>query len=179
MNIYILINIVIAAYVGFKLYKGYKDGAILCLLKLGSFFIVAILAWILSPMVANLLYIIPKEFVLSQDNLFYVLIEGQINRMAWFVIFFIALYIGLRILRPFAKMMNKIPLVSIVNRLLGVCIAFLHAVFICTLITFLVQMPWFNNGNLYVENTLLQETIPIWDFVFEKVDFVKEASING
>lgn len=83
------------------------------------------------------------------------LIYPLINRIAWFVILFLALRIVVAIMNKVFQSMHQIPIYHFFSAITGALVGFVESVIWIFLICIVLQSPIFSNGNDIVEKSYL------------------------
>ena len=128
----LIIAIVILAYIILGMYDGYKKGFFDYFIKLGGFIVIVVLAYFLKKPLSVFLYTHLPFFKLGG------IFEGvsSLNIVIYELIAFIAVFIVLYIIykviclvtNVIDKLVNKIPLIGLPNKLLGLGLGFLRAI---------------------------------------------------
>jgi uncharacterized membrane protein required for colicin V production len=134
---------------------GYMHGFMLMVLNVLSVVAALFLAWILSPAIASVLPLYPRSgtgFSGSVGDLIYT----KLNTGLWFIILFIIVMLLSILLRPLVKLIGKIPVIKITNKILGAAFGLLLAAFWLLVLTFILSTPLFTNGKEAIEASWLK-----------------------
>lgn len=130
-------------------------GFMLMLLNLLSLVAALFLAWTLSPAIASVLPLYPRsaaDYSGSIGDLIYTKLNGGL----WFIIIFIVIMLLSILLRPLIKLIGKVPLIKITNKILGAAFGLLLSAFWLLVFTFVLSTPLFKNGNAAIEGSWLK-----------------------
>ena len=119
VSLIMVVNIVILCALCAFVFGGYRDGFLLKLLSILSFFVCGFLAWWASSYVGSFIHLYPKHALPLQDTPLEAVLYDNLNRLLIFVILFVLLQLAVLIVKPFTKAANHVPVVSGINRLLG------------------------------------------------------------
>ena len=142
MSLIMLVNMVILCVLCALVFGGYRDGFLLKLLSILSFFVCGFLAWWASSYVGSFIHLYPKHALPLQDTPLEAVLYDNLNRLLIFVILFVLLQLAVLVIKPFTKAANHVPVVSGINRLLG-------AALVC-------RLPFWKTGNEIAFASLLR-----------------------
>ncbi len=169
MNEIEIINIGIGIVFLLFLYSGYKDGFLWKCISILGFFITGWLSWILSKPISLLFALYPIQHTPFQGTILEPFFYDKLNQILVFAILFIILEIVILCIRPLAKLIGKLPIISYFNRWLGVCLSGIQAILFFSVIAFILNMPITNNSRYYAQNSVLKYcepiTIEIWKVI--------------
>lgn len=151
MNIYIIINILVAIILLYSLIKGYKKGFIYEIVNLIYTILTFLIAWFIAPVLANILPLIKLG---SPYDLLG--IEPIINTVAYYAIVVIIFKLLGFFIMPLFNSLSKLPLLGSLNKLLGLCLGFINASIIIVAISILLNMPLIKDGKEIKENTIFK-----------------------
>ncbi|MEG0274655.1 MAG: CvpA family protein [Longicatena sp.] len=171
MNAVTLMNMVIVVLLVFFMFSGYRQGFLLKLLSIFSFFVLGFVTWYLSQPLSEMFSLYPKESIpqlgiASVENVLY----NNLNRFTVFVILFVFLYVLLLLVRPAIKVLQNIPVISTINRLAGCLLGGLQALLILFLLSFVMRFPGWELGNTLVSQSYLRYCEPVSKLVFFYID---------
>ena len=106
---------------------------------------------------SELLMIFPIS-LLGEENILSSIVQVYCNQLLWFVIIFFITKLLTTILRPIAKIFNKLPIVKEVNGLLGALFGTMIALFYSIIACFILSMPFVTNGAQIIDQSLLRYT---------------------
>ena len=127
-------------------FGGYRDGFLLKLLSILSFFVCGFLAWWASSYVGSFIHLYPKHALPLQDTPLEAVLYDNLNRLLIFVILFVLLQLAVLVIKPFTKAANHVPVVSGINRLLGAALGALQAVLLMVLAAMVCRLPFWKTG---------------------------------
>lgn len=163
-----IINILILAFYIIMFFAGYKKGFLLQVVDIIGLLVTIYLAWLFAPVLATYFEIWPKSMVPLQDTIFGTAISNYINQLVWFFIILVVIKLLLLIIRPVIKMLQQIPLLKQLNGLLGALFSFVSSTVWIILISFILTLPFFSEGQQIVQKSWMS---PILDTA---TNFVKE-----
>ena len=167
-NYVLIVNVLLILLLFLSITKGYKNGLVLSIINLCGWIFALVTAWVLYPIMSDMLMIFPMS-LLGEQNVLSTLLQVYCNQLLWFVVIFFIVKLLTTIMRPLAKMFNKIPLVKEVNGLLGAVFGAFIALFYTITLCFLLSMPFVNHGDEVIDQSLLRYTEPISNRVFDVV----------
>lgn len=153
MNIYVIINFIIAFYCLIVVLKAYKKGFVYELLRLIFTFFSFFFAWLLAPVCAKY-----APLVKSSDfsDVLLQLVTPYINIGIWFINILVILFgISLFIL-PFFKVFSRLPLFGFINRILGSFLGLINAFIILFVISMILALPFIPKGKNICNYTFLK-----------------------
>lgn len=136
-------------------YTGYKKGFLSKLLSLFSFIVIVFIAYYLAPMLAESFEILPQSWAPYQDGPLKEFFYTQANQ--WFIF---ALVVGLTfiilfIIKPIVLLIGELPLISIVNRLLGFIFGLAESLLMVFVLLIILHTPFISNGKEVINSTWL------------------------
>ena len=149
MSLIMLVNMVILCVLCALVFGGYRDGFLLKLLSILSFFVCGFLAWWASSYVGSFIHLYPKHALPLQDTPLEAVLYDNLNRLLIFVILFVLLQLAVLVIKPFTKAANHVPVVSGINRLLGAALLMVLAAMVC-------RLPFWKTGNEIASASLLR-----------------------
>lgn len=135
--------------------SGYRNGFLLKVLGCLSLIVVALIAWFIAPLLGSFLHVYPKSLTPLAGTIAEGIFYDLMNRMMLFAIIFLILAVATLFLKPIFKTISAIPLVSEVNKLLGVIFGFLQALILVSVISLIFQTPLFANGSKINDDSYL------------------------
>lgn len=156
VSLIMVVNIVILCALCAFVFGGYRDGFLLKLLSILSFFVCGFLAWWASSYVGGFIHLYPKHALPLQDTPLEAVLYDNLNRLLIFVILFVLLQLAVLIVKPFTKAANHVPVVSGINRLLGAALGALQAVLLMVLAAMICRLPFWKTGNEIASASLLR-----------------------
>lgn len=154
MDMITIVNIVILAILLFFIWSGYRQGFVLKLISIFSFFVTGFVSWYLSGIIANWISLYPHDEGSIIDTLLY----DNLNHITLFVVLFLLLQVVLMALRPSLRILNHIPVVSLINRIAGCVLGLLQGLLILFLVTMVLRLPLWETGNDIASTSLLRHS---------------------
>lgn len=156
-NCFIFINIfIVLLYIAFIVF-GYLKGFIFELVSLIYTAASLFIAWLISPVLANLHPILKLSDIYKEEMIItkIVNIDQIMNTFIYFVLVFVALKIAYIVISLIVKSLNKVPVLGTVNKLLGAILGIVNATLVTLVISILFTLPLFKNGQEVRKNTAL------------------------
>jgi len=157
-NLFLYINIFIAILYLFLIIIGYKKGFIYELVSLAYTAISVMISWFLAPVLGKLYPIVKLSNTNIEAQLVskFVNIDAILNTILYFIIVFVILRIFYIVLSFLLKGMNKIPVIGKFNQILGGLMGIVNATIISLVLSFLLSLPVFKNGEEVRKNTVFK-----------------------
>lgn len=152
------INIGIVVFVILLLWSGYKQGFLMKLVSVLGFVVTGLLAWWISQPLSRILALYPKGNVPLQGTIVESFLYENMNRLLIFVVLFVLLNVVILLLKPMIKAISDIPVVSTINKVLGLGLGGIQAVLMLFLVSLLLRLPMVPNGTAIVESTFLKHS---------------------
>lgn len=155
---------------------GYIKGFLYELVSVFFTAIAVIFSWFVAPILANLYPIINLETLYPEYSLFmnFVNLDAILNSFAYFLIVFLVLKVFYFVFALLLKGMNKIPVLGKVNKILGAIVGCFNGLLICLVLSMLLTLPIFKNGNEVRNGTVLKYTnklnSDVLSFIAKNVD---------
>ena len=153
--IYLLVNVAIFVVLAINIVRCYYKGFLLSLWECFGTVFAILIAWNIGPVVARVVRLFPLAWTPMGESILGPVINGALNRYVMILILFLAIKIGLFLLKPIVKMIQKIPVFKEINQIAG---AFFGIVITWVWILgaiFVLSIPVFKEGNTIIENTAL------------------------
>lgn len=164
-----LINAFLVALLLLYLLLGYNQGFLVQLINLLGFVTALFIAWLLAPAFSRLFPLLPANFSPFGDTILKEFFYGKINGVVWFIIILIVMLVLIHLLKLVVKQLSKVPVISFVNKMLGVGLGLLRYSIIVLLIIFLISSPLVKNGQAIIEATWLQPIQKVSEPVFNLI----------
>lgn len=161
MNLIFYVNIAVVIILFVFIRGGYKEGFLIKLLSVLSFFVVGFLSWWLSSFIGKFLSLYPKDALPLKGTPLEGFVYDNMNRIVLFVILFALLNIGIIFLRPLFKMVGSLPIISTFNKIAGCILGGVQALFLLVLATMVLRLPFWKDGNTIASQSLLRYSDPI------------------
>ena len=152
---FIYINIgIILVYLLFIII-GYKKGFLFELVSLIYSVLSCLIAWFVSPVLASTYPIVKLAELQSDTDLISKLInlDAISNTIIYFVIVFLVLKLVYLLLAFILKGINKVPVIGKFNKLLGGLAGIINATIVVLILSTLLNLPIFENGNQIKKET--------------------------
>lgn len=152
INIFIVLLYLIMIYFGYK--RGFIFGIVNILYNIFALFV----AWLISPVLASEFPFIKADKLIESGNLIFKLIDVEplLNTVFYFVCTFIVLRVLYLFVSLFAKSVNSVPVFGSLNKLIGALIGVFNATIIITVLSLLLALPIFANGNTIKNKTIFK-----------------------
>ena len=152
---YMIINIAVVILTVVMIVTGMKKGFLMQLLDCIGLILSLFVAWLFSPVMAEMAMIVPSAVNPAKDTLLGPWLQETMNLCVWFVVIFILVKLLLLLVRPFVAVIGKFPLVKQVNGLLGGVFGVITTGIWMVLFSVILMFPYFENGQDVIDNTLL------------------------
>ena len=163
-NLYILINVIVVLIILISLVVGFKRGFVYQLFSLVSFGLSLVVAWIVSPILANHI-----PLFTSQETVIEMVANLALNNIAWFFIVTLVLKVVFAIMLTLFKRINKIPLIGGLNAIGGLITGAINGYIWVSICSVLLLTPLFTNGSDIRENTIIKPFTVLGDGVISLV----------
>lgn len=157
-SFFIFISIfIIALYIALMII-GYNKGLLYELVSLAYTGLSLGLAYFAAPVLASLFPLIDMKNIAKDMAILVDLLNLNeiLNIVAYFLIIFLLLKIVYIFISILVKSLNKIPVIGKVNKSFGALFGIINATIITLVITMLLSLPLFKNGNEVKEKTILK-----------------------
>lgn len=161
----IWLNIAILAILLLSLYSGYRDGFIVKAIGCIGFIIIAITAWTIAPSVADKLNLFPESLTPLSGTFIAPYFYDTLNKYTVFFCLFLLLSLLILLIKPICKGISSIPIISEVNKLLGVLFGLLQGIILLIVITLVFRTPIFSNGTSVIDHSILKSMNGLTDSV--------------
>lgn len=141
--------------------SGYKEGFLLKLLGILSFFVIGCLSWWMSSFIASYISLFPQHISWLKGTPFDSLVYNDMNRMIIFVVLFFIFNILILLLRPVVKVIGSIPIVSTFNHIAGCVLGGIQAILVLVLISTFLRFPFWEKGPALVDKSWLRYSYPV------------------
>lgn len=173
----------IALFIYFVI-KGYRKGFVSQIFDLLTLAVALLVAWFLYTPLGEMFAIVPKSFTPFQNSILAEFFEIKINSFIWFIIVFLTTYIFLKFLAKIFNLVSKAPIISGLNRFLGVVFGIVNFIVVALIIGMVLSMPIFSDGVEAVKESKLSNIIEYSDFImpwleenfeeFDAIDILKK-----
>lgn len=165
----LIINLFLIAMFVLFILIGYKKGFLVQLIDFLGLIVCLFIAWLFSGAFGKLFSIFPKGFTPFNGTVLSDFFYQQLNSVVWFMIIFIVCWIIVKLLKIIVKQVDLIPIVSTVNKVLGIAFAGLRLLLLSFVMVFFLVSPLFRNGNEVIEGSLLKY---FRQYGMETIDFI-------
>ena len=170
-SLFIFINIVVVVIFLVTILLGYKNGFLYGILNIVSLFISAFVAWVVGPVIAERISFFDHYTSLS-DVILYTLL----NFVIWILIVFFLCRLILFIVMKVTKLVSKLPIIGVFNRMLGALLGVVVGFFYIILLTTVLASPIFVNGQEAIDQTFLKPLSDISNQIILKLSDMIDLS---
>ena len=162
INSVFIINSIMVVLLLITLISGYYNGFIKQIVQLIVLIVSILIAWPTSGLLSNSIPILSRDLGYFNDVLFGQFIYEISNSILWFVILFIALFVGLYVIaKPFYKKIRQYAWIKPLDKILGVVIALIPLIIWFLLFMIITLSPIFLNGKSTLEASMLNTLVPV------------------
>lgn len=162
INSVFIINSIMVVLLLITLISGYYNGFIKQIVQLIVLIVSILIAWPTSGLLSNSIPILSRDLGYFNDVLFGQFIYEISNSILWFVILFIALFVGLYVIaKPFYKKIRQYAWIKPLDKILGVVIALIPLIIWFLLFMIIALSPIFLNGKSTLEASMLNPLVPV------------------
>lgn len=149
------VNTIILAVLLVLMVVGFVRGFMMSLIDLLGTFVILLVAYFVSPLLASTFTIAPHiTFDVGVEVLNTIIID-RINQLFWFVVVFVVGSLVILFIKPVVKVVEKLPVIKQLNSLLGLVLGFVKGYIIALIAIFVLSTPLINNGRIVIENSWL------------------------
>lgn len=149
------VNTIILAVLLVLMVVGFVRGFLMSLIDLLGTFVILLVAYFVSPLLASTFTIAPHiTFDVGVEVLNTIIID-RINQLFWFVVVFVVGSLVILFIKPVVKVVEKLPVIKQLNSLLGLVLGFVKGYIIALIAIFVLSTPLINNGRIVIENSWL------------------------
>lgn len=156
-----VVNVITVLIMIFCVYTGWKNGFLWKLLSLLGFFVIGVIAWKLSLPFAQKVPLYQQEILTQSSPLIDTMLDTTLNRLAWFVILFVIGNLFILLLKPIAKLAQKVPIVSWFNKAGGAFLGAVQSLFFMLVVFLLTQLFFWSDWAVIGRQSILRYSIPI------------------
>lgn len=167
-----LINIAVVAVLVISLIIGYNKGFIWELIRLLGLLAAVFVSWIVSPGLAEIIRLYPKNWVPLYDSPAGELLYQKFNSVTWFLIVLLLAIIILSLVKPLLKAITELPVLKQANGILGAIFSLIPTFVYLLVAVYLLNTVLFKNGGEIVEKSYLQYVKQAGDYT---VSFLNKA----
>lgn len=174
----LVINVLTIVLVVLQIYHGYKRGMLAQLLSLLSFAAAILISYIACPVLAARF----NFFNTADGDAFQAMVSSLTNRIVWYILIFIAAKVVFNLVIHFSDIIDHIPLLGNLNRLLGAVCGFITAALYAFMLALLLK-TLLKGGSTLVEQSMLkpfnQAGNEVMVYIWENYDFKELAAKYG
>lgn len=148
-------NILLIVWLLLFFVLGYSKGFFRQIVSLFGSVVAIFVAIRFSSVLEKFFPIWPKSLAPLQDTLMADIVYHYINQLFWFILLFIVANIIFRILEKMLDGVHNVPVLKQVSQILGGLLGLFSGLIWVLVITTLLSMPIFKNGNQVIENSYL------------------------
>lgn len=161
----IFFDLILIAVLGILIIDGYRKGFFYKILSCLSFFLVLFICWRITPAIADVFAVFPKELAPFAKTNLAAFFYGYANRALIFVLLTAAFMLLLLVLRPLSKLFQKMPVISTINAMLGMAFGLVQGMLVVLIVYFVLNTPLVSNSNEFISASLIRYAKPFNDEV--------------
>lgn len=150
LNIAVIVLIILCAL------SGYKNGFFIKVINCFTIVVVAILSWFISTLVSSSIDLLPKKFTPMLGTIVEPFLYDKLNEIFIFSIIFIVIIVAATLLKKVFKLIDYIPVINGVNKVVGLLFGFVEGILYLCIIAFIFATPLISNGDLVIEQSVLK-----------------------
>ena len=161
----IFFDLILIAVLGILIIDGYRKGFFYKILSCLSFFLVLFICWRITPAIADVFAVFPKELAPFAKTNLAAFFYGYANRALIFVLLTAAFMLLLLVLRPLSKLFQKMPVISTINAVLGMAFGLVQGMLVVLIVYFVLNTPLVSNSKEFISASLIRYAKPFNDDV--------------
>ena len=161
----IFFDLILIAVLGILIIDGYRKGFFYKILSCLSFFLVLFICWRITPAIADVFAVFPKELAPFAKTNLAAFFYGYANRALIFVLLTAAFMLLLLVLRPLSKLFQKMPGISTINAVLGMAFGLVQGMLVVLIVYFVLNTPLVSNSKEFISASLIRYAKPFNDEV--------------
>ncbi|PXX77891.1 putative membrane protein required for colicin V production [Dielma fastidiosa] len=161
----IFFDLILIAVLGILIIDGYRKGFFYKILSCLSFFLVLFICWRITPAIADVFAVFPKELAPYAKTNLAAFFYGYANRALIFVLLTAAFMLLLLVLRPLSKLFQKMPVISTINAVLGMAFGLVQGMLVVLIVYFVLNTPLVSNSKEFISASLIRYAKPFNDEV--------------
>lgn len=161
----IFFDLILIAVLGILIIDGYRKGFFYKILSCLSFFLVLFICWRITPAIADVFAVFPKELAPFAKTNLAAFFYGYANRALIFVLLTAAFMLLLLVLRPLSKLFQKMPVISTINAMLGMAFGLVQGMLVVLIVYFVLNTPLVSNSKEFISASLIRYAKPFNDEV--------------
>ena len=150
INIAMVLRLIVAAV------SGYKKGFIWEVLSILGVLVAILIAWIVAPGMADVIYVFPKSYAPFNGTSVGDILYGRLNYIVWFIIIFVLLLILLSIMKPLFKAITELPVLKQVNGSLGAVFSVVKILILFVTLLYVLHSAVIANGKDIVSKSFFR-----------------------
>jgi hypothetical protein len=154
-------NFGIIVFIILMLIYGFFRGFLLQVFSIVMFIAVCFVSWIIAPVLAKAVPIMGSTEQFNVLPVIGPIFQLTINTIFWFIIIVFGLMVLSLFFKPVLKGIGKLPILKIVNRILGLGLAAFKAFIVLILLSMLLGSGFFTNGQTFIDSTILSQIKPV------------------
>ena len=161
----IFFDLILIAVLGILVIDGYRKGFFYKILSCLSFFLVLFICWRITPAIADVFAVFPKELAPFAKTNLAAFFYGYANRALIFVLLTAAFMLLLLVLRPLSKLFQRMPVISTINAVLGMAFGLVQGMLVVLIVYFVLNTPLVSNSKEFISASLIRYAKPFNDEV--------------
>lgn len=161
----IFFDLILIAVLVILIIDGYRKGFFYKILSCLSFFLVLFICWRITPAIADVFAVFPKELAPFAKTNLAAFFYGYANRALIFVLLTAAFMLLLLVLRPLSKLFQKMPVISTINAMLGMAFGLVQGMLVVLIVYFVLNTPLVSNSKEFISASLIRYAKPFNDEV--------------
>ena len=161
----IFFDLILIAVLGILIIDGYRKGFFYKILSCLSFFLVLFICWRITPAIADVFAVFPKELAPFAKTNLAAFFYGYANRALIFVLLTAAFMLLLLVLRPLSKLFQRMPVISTINAVLGMAFGLVQGMLVVLSVYFVLNTPLVSNSKEFISASLIRYAKPFNDEV--------------
>ena len=161
----IFFDLILIAVLGILIIDGYRKGFFYKILSCLSFFLVLFICWRITPAIADVFAVFPKELAPFAKTNLAAFFYGYANRALIFVLLTAAFMLLLLVLRPLSKLFQKMPVISTINAVLGMAFGLVQGMLVVLIVYFVLNTHLVSNSKEFISASLIRYAKPFNDEV--------------
>lgn len=161
----IFFDLILIAVLGILIIDGYRKGFFYKILSCLSFFLVLFICWRITPAIADVFAVFPKELAPFAKTNLAAFFYGYANRALIFVLLTAAFMLLLLVLRPLSKLFQRMPVISTINAVLGMAFGLVQGMLVVLIVYFVLNTPLVSNSKEFISASLIRYAKPFNDEV--------------
>ena len=165
------INVLILVFIVLSMVLGYQRGILYQIFSLLGILTAILISWFFAPVVAAQAPVFPEEWCPFGYTEFADIFYDKMNTLVWYIILFAVVTVFFMLLKPLAKVVQKIPVLGKVNQILGMLFGVIPSLVLILFATYFLSTPVVKNGKDIIDQTWLG---PIRNTTTNVVTILKE-----